>query len=44
MKLNGYILKLKADDTLPDIEGKKVNAGNIKLPPHSILFLAFKNM
>jgi len=42
VKLNGTILKLKSDDTLPDINGKKINAGKIQLPPHSILFLTFK--
>ena len=44
IKLNGEILRLKHDETLPDIKGKKVNAGEVKLPPHSILFLSFKNI
>lgn len=43
VKLNGEVLKLKSDETLPNIEGKKVKAGIIELPAHSILFLSFKN-
>ena len=43
VKLNNDILKLKPDETLPDIRGKKIKAGEIKLPPHSILFLSFKS-
>ena len=43
VKLNGEILKLKSDDTLPVIKGEKLEAGEIKLPSHSIMFLTFKN-
>lgn len=44
VKLNGKVLNLKSDETLPDITGKKIYPGIVKLPPHSILFLAFKNI
>lgn len=44
IKLNGDILKLKPGETLPDIKGKKIKAGEVKLPMHSILFLSFKNI
>jgi heparanase 1 len=43
IKLNGKVLKLKADETLPDIKGEKIKAGEVQLPPNSILFLSFKN-
>jgi heparanase 1 len=43
VKLNGEVLKLKSDETLPIIKGKKVNAGELQLPVHSILFLTFKS-
>lgn len=42
VKLNGTVLKLNSDDTMPEIKGKKVNAGEVQLPPHSILFLSVK--
>lgn len=41
--LNGEVLKLKLDETLPNIKGEKIKAGEVQLPPHSILFLSFKN-
>ena len=44
VKLNGKILKLKSDDTLPEIEGDEITAGTVQIPPHSILFLSFKNI
>ena len=44
VKLNGEELKLKSDDTLPQITGKVLNAGEITIPPYSILFLSFKNL
>ena len=44
IKLNNDLLKMKPDETLPDIRGKKIKAGELKLPPHSILFLSFKNI
>jgi hypothetical protein len=44
IKLNSKILALKPNGTLPDIKGKKIKAGEVKLPPHSILFLSFKNI
>ena len=40
--LNGEVLKLTSDDALPEIKGKKINAGQVRIPPHSILFLAFE--
>jgi heparanase len=43
VKLNGEVLKLKSNETLPIIKGKKVKAGELQLPVHSILFLTFKN-
>ena len=43
IKLNGEALKLKSDETLPEIKGEKIKAGEVHLPPHSILFLLFKN-
>jgi len=42
IKLNGEVLKLKPDETLPDISGEKIKAGEVQLPPLSILFLSFK--
>lgn len=43
VKLNGAELKLKSNNTLPEIKGQKVKAGEISLPAYSILFLAFEN-
>jgi hypothetical protein len=42
IKLNGVVLQLKPDETMPDIKGEKIKAGKVQLPPHSILFLSFK--
>ncbi len=42
VKLNGEVLKLNSDDTLPLIEGEVIKAGAIEIPPRSILFLAIK--
>jgi|WetSurMetagenome_2_1015567.scaffolds.fasta_scaffold00021_39 heparanase len=42
IKLNGEILKLKLDETLPSMKGEKIKAGEVQLPPHSILFLSFE--
>lgn len=41
IRLNGRIMKLNEDDSLPEIKGEKIRAGNQVMPPHSILFLAF---
>lgn len=41
IKLNGEELQLTANEELPEIKGKKVKAGEVKLPPHSITFLSF---
>ena len=43
VRLNGQVLKLNLDRTLPSINGQKIKAGEVQLPPHSILFLSFKN-
>lgn len=42
VKLNGTVLELKQDDTLPEIKGQKVKAGEVQIPAHGILFLTFK--
>lgn len=44
IQLNGEILQLQSDDTLPEIKGKKVEAGRLQVPPKSIMFLTFKNI
>lgn len=41
VKLNGKVLKLKQDDTLPEIKGQKVKAGEVQIPAHGIMFLSF---
>ncbi len=41
VKLNGEILQLKKDSSLPEIKGKKIKAGEINIPPLSICFLTF---
>lgn len=43
IKLNGEELSLTKNGELPDINGKKINPGKIKLPPYSIVFLTFNN-
>jgi len=43
VQLNGEDLKLSVDDMLPAIKGKKINAGNVKLPSASITFIAFES-
>ncbi|QGY46174.1 hypothetical protein GM418_21645 [Maribellus comscasis] len=42
VKLNGEVLELTPDETLPDVSGKKIKKGETLVPPHSIQFLAFK--
>jgi hypothetical protein len=42
INLNGEVLKLKPDETLPAIKGEKIRTGEVQLPPHSILFLSFE--
>jgi len=39
--LNGEVLKLNSDETLPELKGEKVKAGVITIPGQSVLFLAF---
>jgi hypothetical protein len=44
VKLNGEVLQLNPDGTLPEIQGKRVQAGEFVMPPKSILFLTFSNL
>ena len=43
VKLNGKVLKLNPDETLPEIKGKMVKSGTVEIPPHSIEFLVFND-
>ncbi|WP_163326240.1 hypothetical protein [Draconibacterium mangrovi] len=43
VKLNGKVLKLTANEKLPDIKGEKVSAGTVSIPSYSIMFLTFRN-
>lgn len=40
VKLNGVLLELSKEDKLPTIKGKKIKAGELQIPPRSILFLS----
>ncbi|MCB0669933.1 MAG: hypothetical protein KDC80_29105 [Saprospiraceae bacterium] len=42
VKLNGKVLQLQSDNTLPEITGEVIPAGNLQLPAHSITFLSFE--
>lgn len=44
IKLNGEVLQLTSEEKLPEIKGEKVKVGQLKLPPHSIMFLSFKKV
>lgn len=44
VKLNGQVLELTEDVRLPEIQGSKIPAGEVQLPPHSILFLTFEGL
>ncbi len=44
VNLNGEILQLTSDDTVPNLKGKVVQAGGISLPAHSILFVSFDSL
>jgi len=44
VKLNGKVLQLTPDEALPAIHGEKICAGEVRLPPHSILFLSFSKI
>jgi heparanase len=44
VRLNGTELGLTKDDELPVIKGKSIKAGEVQLPPQSILFLSFRNI
>jgi hypothetical protein len=39
VQLNGRVLELQTDDTLPSMNGMKVPAGKMVLAPHSITFI-----
>jgi hypothetical protein len=39
IKLNGRVLKLEANDSLPSMEGIVARAGAVRLPPATITFL-----
>jgi len=41
VQLNGQRLSLEADDELPSVKGKIINAGNVQLPSISITFITF---
>lgn len=44
VKLNGEVLQLQSDNTLPEIQGKSVQAGELVMAAKSILFLTFSNL
>ena len=44
VKLNGGVLQLNPDETLPVINGELISAGEVRLPPHTILFLAIPDI
>jgi len=44
VKLNGEVLQLNPDDTLPEMKGKSVAAGEVVMPSQSIMFLTFSNL
>lgn len=41
VQLNGQELQLTADDELPGLNGQKIEAGEVELPPVSIGFFTF---
>ena len=43
VKLNGEVLELISDETLPEIKGEKIKAGEMTIPPHSFVFLTIEN-
>ena len=44
VKLNGEVLQLNPDDSLPEIQGKSVQAGELVMPSKSIMFLTFSEI
>lgn len=40
IRLNGTPLRLNADDTLPEMAGRSLRAGNVRVEPQSIAFVA----
>tara|TARA_R110001592_G_scaffold96331_2_gene276694 strand:- start:88285 stop:89775 length:1491 start_codon:yes stop_codon:yes gene_type:complete len=43
VKLNGKVLQLNSDNSLPDIKGEVLTPGPIQVPPKSIMFLTIKD-
>ncbi|WP_321346147.1 hypothetical protein [uncultured Draconibacterium sp.] len=43
VRLNGKIMELNSDDTLPEVKGENKKAGEIIIPARSIMFLAIHN-
>jgi len=39
--LNGKALNLNSDNSLPNILGERIEAGDVRIPSHGILFLSF---
>jgi hypothetical protein len=44
VKLNGEVLQLNPEGTLPEIQGKNVQAGEVVMPSQSIMFLTFSKL
>jgi hypothetical protein len=44
VKLNGEVLQLNPEGTLPEIQGKSVQAGEVVMPSQSIMFLTFSKL
>lgn len=42
--LNGGVLQLNADDTLPEIHGLAISEGEVQIPSHGIMFLVFDKL
>ncbi|MFX0555410.1 hypothetical protein ACOCEA_01350 [Maribacter sp. CXY002] len=44
VQLNGKVLELNPDDSLPNITGETVGAGTVQLPSQGIMFLSFEGI
>lgn len=44
VKLNGEVLQLNPDNTLPEIQGNDVQSGEVFMPSQSIMFLTFSKI
>ena len=44
VKLNGKILELNADDSLPEIIGKEINNREVTVPAQSMMFMTFNDI